>query len=314
MADGFQPLTVAQIQTPDGISQLNNIIQILYNNMAGDGVNVSTFYGVGSPEGFVTAGIGSIYLRTDGSTNTSLYRKESGLGNTGWVATSNITVPISVANGGTGSDNSATAQGTVPYFSATGVISGLAPGTAGQFLQTQGVGSSPIWASAGSILISNTILSSVVTSGSIAVSDGNNYFVIVNITNLSSTDTLILRFNSDTSSNYKYYLNGSNFAGTAITGNSNSNTAINISKGIVGSSVVEGYCGNFYIGTPVAGGKLYYVSGQAVYNDNTTSNQGIISFGGRWGNTTNITSFSIQTSGGSVTMSGNVALYKILTS
>ena len=42
--------------------------------------------GSGSPEYSVTASVGSIYLRTDGGTSTSLYVKESGVGNTGWVA------------------------------------------------------------------------------------------------------------------------------------------------------------------------------------------------------------------------------------
>jgi hypothetical protein len=42
--------------------------------------------GTGSPEGVVTAGIGSIYSRTDGGASTSLYVKESGTGNTGWTA------------------------------------------------------------------------------------------------------------------------------------------------------------------------------------------------------------------------------------
>ena len=42
--------------------------------------------GTGSPEGAVTAAIGSLYSRTNGSTSTSLYVKESGTGNTGWVA------------------------------------------------------------------------------------------------------------------------------------------------------------------------------------------------------------------------------------
>jgi hypothetical protein len=42
--------------------------------------------GSGSPESAVTAPIGSMYLRTDGSTGTSIYIKESGTGNTGWVA------------------------------------------------------------------------------------------------------------------------------------------------------------------------------------------------------------------------------------
>lgn len=42
--------------------------------------------GAGTPEGAVTASVGSIYTRTDGGANTTLYIKESGTGNTGWVA------------------------------------------------------------------------------------------------------------------------------------------------------------------------------------------------------------------------------------
>jgi hypothetical protein len=43
-------------------------------------------WGTGSPEGVVTAGVGSEYTRTDGGAGTASYRKESGTGNTGWVA------------------------------------------------------------------------------------------------------------------------------------------------------------------------------------------------------------------------------------
>lgn len=42
--------------------------------------------GTGAPEAVVTASVGSIYLRADGSTGTTLYVKETGTGNTGWVA------------------------------------------------------------------------------------------------------------------------------------------------------------------------------------------------------------------------------------
>jgi hypothetical protein len=42
--------------------------------------------GSGSPEGVVTASVGSFFLRTDGGSSTVLYIKESGTGNTGWVA------------------------------------------------------------------------------------------------------------------------------------------------------------------------------------------------------------------------------------
>jgi hypothetical protein len=42
--------------------------------------------GAGTPEGAVSAVVGSLYTRTDGGANTTLYVKESGSGNTGWVA------------------------------------------------------------------------------------------------------------------------------------------------------------------------------------------------------------------------------------
>jgi hypothetical protein len=43
--------------------------------------------GLGTPEANVTGSIGNLYLRTDGSTNTTLYVKESGNATkTGWVA------------------------------------------------------------------------------------------------------------------------------------------------------------------------------------------------------------------------------------
>jgi hypothetical protein len=40
----------------------------------------------GSPEGALTAIVGSLYTRTNGGSGTTLYIKESGTGNTGWVA------------------------------------------------------------------------------------------------------------------------------------------------------------------------------------------------------------------------------------
>jgi hypothetical protein len=43
-------------------------------------------FGSGSPESVVTAPVGAVYHRTDGGAGTSLYVKESGTGNTGWIA------------------------------------------------------------------------------------------------------------------------------------------------------------------------------------------------------------------------------------
>jgi hypothetical protein len=44
------------------------------------------YFGTGSPETVVTAPVGSIYLRLNGGAGTVLYLKETGTGNTGWVA------------------------------------------------------------------------------------------------------------------------------------------------------------------------------------------------------------------------------------
>lgn len=42
--------------------------------------------GTGSPEGFVAAAVGSTYRRIDGEANKTFYVKETGVGNTGWIA------------------------------------------------------------------------------------------------------------------------------------------------------------------------------------------------------------------------------------
>jgi hypothetical protein len=51
----------------------------------GDGTVIWTS-GTGTPEAAVSAPIGSLFTRTDGGASTTLYIKESGAGNTGWVA------------------------------------------------------------------------------------------------------------------------------------------------------------------------------------------------------------------------------------
>lgn len=47
--------------------------------------NVVRRYGAGTPEGAITAGVGSTFHRNNGGAATSFYIKETGTGNTGWV-------------------------------------------------------------------------------------------------------------------------------------------------------------------------------------------------------------------------------------
>lgn len=60
-------------------------------NIAGDLVVTGTItltnliQGAGSPEGAVVASVSTIYQRTDGAAGNSVYFKQDGVGNTGWV-------------------------------------------------------------------------------------------------------------------------------------------------------------------------------------------------------------------------------------
>lgn len=124
----YQDFTLEMLQTPTGIAKLNSILSQLAQNISGDSESVKVYQGVGAPEASVAAGVGSLYMRTDGSSDTSVYRKESGSGDTGWVAIkAPASLPLSTANGGLGADASAWTAGDYLYLSSTGVIGHRVP-------------------------------------------------------------------------------------------------------------------------------------------------------------------------------------------
>lgn len=93
-----------QVYNQRTFSELVRVIQLYFTQLDSKTANYASSYladkfylnsmdngpfwsgGAGSPEGAVTAPIGSIYSRTDGGASTTMYVKESGTGNTGWVA------------------------------------------------------------------------------------------------------------------------------------------------------------------------------------------------------------------------------------
>jgi microcystin-dependent protein len=95
--DGFTELTIDKLANREGINELNRMLIKIFDNISGDGDSVRIYKGYGTPEGAVTAGVGSIYMRLDGGTGTSQYRKESGTGATGWVVTSNDGIMVTGA-------------------------------------------------------------------------------------------------------------------------------------------------------------------------------------------------------------------------
>jgi hypothetical protein len=72
--------------TADVINYRNIALNAAPIVVLGTGSAPRILTGTGTPESSQTAVVGSIYLRTDGGANTTLYVKESGSSSTGWVA------------------------------------------------------------------------------------------------------------------------------------------------------------------------------------------------------------------------------------
>ena len=92
------------------------------------------FAGAGSPEGAVTGSVGTVYRRTDGGASTTFYVKESGTGNTGWIAygspsgtgaTSTATYIVQTPDGALSAEQAlnALASGFAYVTNGTGVVS-----------------------------------------------------------------------------------------------------------------------------------------------------------------------------------------------
>jgi hypothetical protein len=79
----FSPMQGTEYLGDTGHSWVNAFLGTIYLNYA---ANVYITSGTGSPEGVITAGVGSMFIRRDGGASTVVYHKETGVSNTGWVA------------------------------------------------------------------------------------------------------------------------------------------------------------------------------------------------------------------------------------
>jgi hypothetical protein len=80
--------TSSRMSAPsNGVIQLTNAATTSFTRLEFGTANLGISRGTGSPEGIVTALVGSLYLRTDGGLLSTLYVKESSpTPSTGWVA------------------------------------------------------------------------------------------------------------------------------------------------------------------------------------------------------------------------------------
>jgi hypothetical protein len=77
----------SMISPSDGVIRLTNNAGTSYTRLELGEADMGIMRGTGTPENIVTAKVGSIYLRTDGTSGSSFYVKESSpTPSTGWVA------------------------------------------------------------------------------------------------------------------------------------------------------------------------------------------------------------------------------------
>ena len=88
--DGSQNVTMESCSWPATGNALNYaslvMLQTSINGVFYQSYLPTLRQGSGSPQSVVAAPVGTLFLRTDGGTGSTLYVKESGTGNTGWVA------------------------------------------------------------------------------------------------------------------------------------------------------------------------------------------------------------------------------------
>jgi hypothetical protein len=77
---------VAQLMSIPQDADWNNATTVIYGRNSNALSPYAFLGGNGSPENSVVAPVGAIYTRRDGGAGTTLYVKQSGSGNTGWVA------------------------------------------------------------------------------------------------------------------------------------------------------------------------------------------------------------------------------------
>jgi hypothetical protein len=93
--------------------------RIGFNGGSSGTVGPQLFQGTGTPEAVISARIGSMYLRTDGGQASVVYYKETGTGNTGWVAIGGSSLVFGADDVSTASTALYLAPGYISTASAT---------------------------------------------------------------------------------------------------------------------------------------------------------------------------------------------------
>lgn len=165
--------------------------------------------GTGSPEGAATGNVGDVYMRTDGSTGTAFYVKETGTGNTGWRALSD---DITKATG--------TTKGDLLAATGSAVWTRVGVGTDGYVLNSRASATPGVaWRALTSWHSHTFAIPGTIDTGTYKVP----FFVPVHAGTSVALSACRHRINSGTSATCKLTKNGSDitgFTGMSVTSSS----------------------------------------------------------------------------------------------
>lgn len=301
MPDGYIQLDKSSFESGGAYQDLNRMMQFLYDQMPGDGESVRIYKGYGSPEGVVVAGVGSLYLRLDGTTDTTIYKKESGTLATGWVAIVTPTFPLSLANGGTGVALSDPGADRVLFWDeSANEIKFL---TVGSNLT---ISDTTISASGGINFLSSTSPSAVTETGDMTITSGKTYLMVFSLKANSNTAVIAIRINNSSSTIYQDNRIGHDGSATI------QDDAVSATEITIADLVADGYAnGQIYIRT-IGDNTVVMINGNAVFNDSGTGGGlSIINFAGSADDGSAISSIEIVRESGTGTLTGSVNLYEL---
>ena len=169
-------ISAAGVMRTAGIQRISSGGILTNTTWNGDAVTVpygGTGAGSFASNGILFGNAGGALNATSAGTQYQVLRAGSGgvpaFGSVNLDQTAAVTGLLPSANGGTGANLGGSAAGAVPYFSAAGVMSGLAAGAANYLLQANGAGQPPSW----TLSTDTAAVNSIVRRSSSGNFDGN---------------------------------------------------------------------------------------------------------------------------------------------
>ena len=147
-------------------------------------------------------------------------------------------------------------------------------------------------------LISATSISSS-NSGDISISPSKLYKILISLTNISADDSIVLRFNSDSGTQYDYYRESLNLSQTYI--------YLGDMDGDI--STAKFLTADIHLDTFAVGNVKAKIVGQIISAEKVGGQMDFVNIGGKYQKSTTISSFEILTTG-SANLTGTIYLYE----